>query len=188
MASLSLPPVMTWQALDAFGEAVWRSSVKAESSVTVSSSSSAQFGEDSYASSSQNAQNALSPGGSSNLLAGNHDRDSLSASNSIEVNGEFTSGIFIVGYEANGTMYAMGQGSVTILYQASSTTTENASSLEADTSVKTSYISSDGYVTQREDASILSSVSVSNAGSSGDASFQTPEGDTTDAQPQPAPE
>jgi len=60
MASMSLPIVMSWRDLDSVAEAVSKSSVKIQASVSINSSSTSQFAEDTYTPSSESAQNTES--------------------------------------------------------------------------------------------------------------------------------
>jgi len=98
--------------------------------------------------------------------------ESSSASSSIELCGEVTSGIFVVGYEPNGSIYVMGEGSVSTFFQASITVAESKSSDQVDGNLQNSIISDDGTITRREDSAILSSsFSVSSSESNEDATF-----------------
>ena len=196
MASMSLPIVMSWQKLDSVAEAVWKSSVKIQASVSMSSSSTSQFAEDTYTPSSESAQNAKSTlaaessGSGASSLTGigkiqsggalqNLKPESMTQSgessttfSSIELSGEVTSGIFVVGYEPNCSIYVMGDGSVSTFFQASLSTAESESSVQVDGNLQNSIISEDGAITRREDSAILSSsFSVSSSESNEDATF-----------------
>jgi hypothetical protein len=94
--------------------------------------------------------------------------ESADETSSIELSGEFTSGIFVAGYLPDGSIYVMGEGSVSTFFQASVTTAKSEASFQVDGNLQNSVVDDGGYVTRREDAAILSSFSISSSQSSED--------------------